>query len=337
MYATSKDGLTGWANTIIRVHTGDDGELISTWFDDTYVYYVLQGNPGLFRRGTFNSDGTITWTAEQSLGVLIWSPTLCVDIDGYPWIGYRSLEGSGWARLITSDTNDGTWSTRAGFPVTLSSTKDSYAVMVLPQKSTAKINVVYLGSGTTTIYGREASAASVEAEQSQTVTLNYPLFGYRQAGNIGLGDEVLIAYSANNWSKYFIRFRGTALGFTAEQQLSSEDAYLTGVALVKVDDNTIYAIWQEKTSDLNFYRKSTDGGLTWADEDGNTALDAYSIWSFPFLYNVSGFSRTTGIYEAKKGILAYAVSGSGGTVLYTWLYVGSNAERNLKCSFTINP
>ena len=335
MYSTSKSGLAGWANTMIKVHTGTDGELISTWFDDTYVYYVLQGNPGRFRRGTFNSNGTITWDAEQSLGVLIWSPTICVDIDGYPWIGYRTLQGGGVPRLITSDTNDGTWSTRAGFPVTLNANPEEYAVMVLPQKNAAKINVIYLGSGVTTIYGREASAGGVEAEQSQTITLNYAIFGYRQAGNIGLGDEALIAYSANDKNKYFIRFQGTALGFTAEQQLSSENDELSGVALVKVDDNTIYAIWQHRSSDLNFYRKSTDGGLTWADEGGNTALNAYTIWPFPFPYSWGGFTRTTGIYQANKGILAYAVSVSGGTVIYSWLYVGSNAEEDLKCVFAV--
>jgi hypothetical protein len=133
-FRTSPNGLAPWsAFTAVRACIVE--WRFSIFFDGTYVHYAVgtgtAGDPTYYRKGTPNSDGTITWSAaEQSVGnaetnITNASPMICVDSNGYPWIAYRHHNVGAAIRLayITkSSTKDGTWTTAAGFPYQLSTT-----------------------------------------------------------------------------------------------------------------------------------------------------------------------------------------------------------------------
>jgi hypothetical protein len=78
VYRTSSDGSTWSATTIARA--SNYGYYFSIWFDGTYVHYACaRGSTGealFYRRGTPNTDGTITWsTTEQQAAEVVSSVT----------------------------------------------------------------------------------------------------------------------------------------------------------------------------------------------------------------------------------------------------------------------
>ena len=120
VYKTSSDGLNWSAITDVRAGTSDSPFAVR--YDGTYLHYAFgysSINQALFyRRGTPNSDGTITWSAaEQTVQASSASnsygyPDVYPDSNGYPFIIYRygNNTGSYWPFVIKSDNNDGTWS-----------------------------------------------------------------------------------------------------------------------------------------------------------------------------------------------------------------------------------
>lgn len=126
-YVTSADDGATWSsptNTgIFAFARGSD-----IHFDGTFVHIVTAGTPTTYTRGTPVSDGTITWDSQQTVPISAgqdhtWEPSIATDSAGYPWIMFEEWDASTNARVTVtgSSTKDGTWATRAGHPVVLSS------------------------------------------------------------------------------------------------------------------------------------------------------------------------------------------------------------------------
>ena len=84
-YRTSSDGSTWSSENQIESALG---YYVDVLFDGTYVHYVNCYGGVYYRRGTPNSNGTITWSAsEQTItgysGISPLNATLCVDANGY--------------------------------------------------------------------------------------------------------------------------------------------------------------------------------------------------------------------------------------------------------------
>ena len=127
-YKTSADGIN-WSNEIlIRVCQYEYGESSQLQYDvllDRVSFTVKKDAVIYFRRGTPNSDGTITWDAGWQT-VMTASASHAdhshiLDTNGYPIVGWSyglnipAID----ANLSMSITNDGTWSTKSGYPLTL--------------------------------------------------------------------------------------------------------------------------------------------------------------------------------------------------------------------------
>jgi len=72
VYSTSTDGTSWTVGPQSPIRGGDwgGGNFFSIYFDGTYVHYVfgyynVLNYPLLYRRGTPNSDGTITWSKAE--------------------------------------------------------------------------------------------------------------------------------------------------------------------------------------------------------------------------------------------------------------------------------
>lgn len=121
-YSTSYDNYTSFN----AIRGCNRGRHFSVCFDGTTIHYVYGYHAGLFyRKGTLESNGTISWIAsEQSVATSyndVEQPTISVDANDYVWIGYLDEIGSlQYPYVIKSGSNDGTWGvTPAGFPYRL--------------------------------------------------------------------------------------------------------------------------------------------------------------------------------------------------------------------------
>ena len=91
-YKSSSD-LINWTDfTVIGPTTY--GNRISIYWDGRYIHYVRTEttNPVKYRKGTPNSNGTVTWYSDEvtvdSDTNAKGSPTITMDSDGYIWLAY---------------------------------------------------------------------------------------------------------------------------------------------------------------------------------------------------------------------------------------------------------
>lgn len=129
-YTSSLDGAT-WASGVnIGTIPLADADFDVFYDADAEKVHVIRNTlhtsdqrEGLeYRRGTPGGDGTISWDADWQLVIhppnKVGDPSLCVDSNGNAWVGY---DADPEARAIKNANTDGTWSTAANFPVTLTS------------------------------------------------------------------------------------------------------------------------------------------------------------------------------------------------------------------------
>lgn len=118
-YRSSSDGQSWSAATILG--TASIPYVLSVWYQDPYVHYVRDsGNTAqfLYRRGTPQADGSISWDSNEQtvstwpgggVGVYgaIYSASLAVDSAGYPFVSIWIYNGARW--VVKSGTNNGTF------------------------------------------------------------------------------------------------------------------------------------------------------------------------------------------------------------------------------------
>lgn len=105
----------GWIAQLVSSGSATSYRL-DTYYDGTYFYYAYLKSTGvgIFRRGTLDSDGGITWsTAQQTWtsaggSANAYYISLTVDSEGYPYIGYYAYLSLSDYLVYKSSTNDGT-------------------------------------------------------------------------------------------------------------------------------------------------------------------------------------------------------------------------------------
>ena len=148
-YCTSTDGASWSDETDVRTASG--GGRFSIWFDGTYMHYVYsKDSPLYYRRGIPNSDGSITWSADEQTVSTTYSDTtratISVDTNGYVWIGYTDHSSPYYyAYVIKSGNNDGTWGTTPG-GVSTSTCQSSHSLRFC-RSSYRRKNACTLSSG----------------------------------------------------------------------------------------------------------------------------------------------------------------------------------------------
>jgi hypothetical protein len=318
-YSSSIDGTT-WSTptTISTTKYMQYGEDMSIATDGTYLHFVytegINDTNVYYRRGLANADGTVTWTSEQTAVAYVansmYRPTIAVDSNGYPWITYGKA-GNEFGWVTTSSTNNGTWTTKAGFPynfpngsmfwmrpkiLTLSSGK---MYLLNTEWDLAAIPKGISWNGTAWGISEDILTETIPAENgfipsySATVCNDIVYFAWVDSTN---RLKVVERSVAGTWSS--ISTITTGLNNTTVTQLTA------------VGDS-VYLMWIDPTSKYIIYlaRKTSDGD-----------------WSNIYEYKYDAASSLLSDYETTRSLSAIA-SGNKLAVLvttnaYTSIYFG---------------
>lgn len=302
VYRTSTDGST-WTDTT-NVRECPAGHCFSIWFDGTYVHYAYVDSGRIYyRRGTPNSDGTITWSAsEQTVPILYantYYPFVSVDSSGYVWIGYcgRSDIGYYYPYVIRSGNNDGTWGTTpSGFPYQLSSgiTDAVWHVTAVPLTSGKMLVVYTYASDVVRLRSWNGSAWNPEVTVSSTIQ-----YGYCHSV-VAEGDDADIVFlKSTGYNIVHVRYTYSSNSLSAEHTVIAGAPSTSAPVLCRdYTEDKLYVFWATKTTGSPsgatanhiYYQTSTNDGVTWSspvdwiDESSEVLSEEYTLTCFYQLY-----------------------------------------------------
>ncbi len=268
-YNSSTDGINWGTPTLIGSGLGGIGVSLDIYWDGTYVSYgwAHDGYNDLkYRRGIPNSDGTITWSAAEqnvykSYAQSIVDFSLIVDSSGYSWFGFGSTTA---ITIWTSSTNDGTWTTKNGYPLTLDNPEpplDDWLVFLIPQTNDKLYAVIYSSIEIQKqIYGYAYDGDNWGAKETiSTSKMQTNLDGGVNAmiDAVNIGDDIhLVFYSTDNKIKYVKRTDGSW----------SDESILVTPNYTSTDSSPVLTVWDSNT--INMFWIATTTIYYLENEDG---------------------------------------------------------------------
>lgn len=268
VYCTSTDGATWSSATTVK--TGGAGFYFDVYFDGTYVHYAFAdggaGHDLIYRRGTPNSDGTITWSAEQIAYDAVYVknvqqeylnyPSVTTDSNGYPFISFTYYESVNAVRLtyITkSSTNDGTWATASGFPMELSNVYTYISAVV--RMTSGKVYAVWDTSISTLsqgpLKGKLWDGTSLGSEETVSIG-NVQTLGYFSA--LAIGDVVHVFYLNSYYNLRWCKRDDTWTDSALTAATTS-----TTAPVVSADGNNLYMFYAGYPTANHIYYRKYDG------------------------------------------------------------------------------
>jgi len=300
-------------NVIRAVSATEGGNEFSVWFDGTFLHYaaVPVKNATLFyRRGTPKPDGTIAWSQpEQNVVGVAAYPSIAVDSNGFPWIGYQTSTTTD--AVTKSSTNDGTWVTQAGFPFAPTGTQDARPIPL----TGGKMGVLSeTGSINTSMFMQVWNGSSFNP--SVNLGPASDLFAQGSDAMAIVGDDIHFVYlQAATFNIIYLKFtfatNSVSAPITVQGSTTSK-----GTPTISNDTalNKLYVFWKDApTPNHYFYKKFDVASATfdtsptdWIDESVDGIYDGGEINSFfKMLSNTIGVEYTTGPAGAVKVKLAY--------------------------------
>jgi hypothetical protein len=328
VYSTSTDGSTWSSATTVRAATS--GGQFSVWFDGTYLHYAYAAASRIYyRRGTPNSDGTITWSADEQTVSTAYNkadyPMVSVDSNGYAWIGYADKSGiTYFPYVIKSGNNDGTWGTTpSGFPYLLGSTDSSYwKVSVIPLTS-GKMLAIYAYNGVT-VYAKRWDGSTWGTEVTTTSAISDG--SYHSA--VAQGDNVHLTFlKYSTYDIIYVKYTYASNSFGTETTLVA-GATSTSAPVISIDPSTndLYVFAATTTTGTPsgwtanhiYYKKYTAstgqwGSWTdWIDESTEVLTGSNRLACFYQAYgNYIGLlyeTKTASPYNVKFAYLSFVVA-----------------------------
>ena len=300
VYRTSTDG-SSWSSSTTLFSQQD----FSTCFDGTYVHYARcdggYGSAMYYRRGTPNSDGTITWSAAEQTAfsesnLKYTDMSIAVDSSGYPWIAYVKYDNSAhdWNEAKKSSKNDGTWVTQDSATFSSYCVYDVWKCSIVALTGQKMYLLRFLDSGASAGYLWDGSSWG-GSESIGMGTDGYP----RLHSAIADGDNVHVV--AVNWASEIIYNKRTyGSGWGTAVTVQSSVTFSTGPVLsLNSDNGDLYCFWAGSPTANHIYYKKRNGSTgnwdssptDWIDEttNGLTASD-----------------RLTGFYKSYGGKIGLA-------------------------------
>ena len=321
---TSSDGITWSEPTLIEdVYLGL-GAYFAICYDGTYIHYVRTPAASLFtlkyRRGMPNSDGIISWSEDEQT---VTSGTYCtndagiaVDSDGYPWVTWAD----DWVTMsyvrpyvTTSTKNDGTWTTKPGYPMNLAP-RDHYKPSPVSLEN-GKIYVVYAHAETAgspdVIYGRLYNGSDWEAEE-QVSTSNMDRTYFDRFCVLNIADDVHVVFLKDSANDIIYVRRSWGVGWGSEVTVHEDDNNgISPVMSYNPSTNDLYCFWGD--DDDHIYYKRCHNGV-WASVP--TDLVDESVNHLTREDDINCFFQ---VYDNKIGICYMTKTASPYNIRFVWL------------------
>ena len=301
VYRTSTDGLTWTSPTAIRTATAS---YFNIWFDGTYLHYVYAMSSSLYyRRGTPNSDGTISWSTNEQTISTKYNHTanamVSVDSDGYVWIGYFDYDGwNYYPFVIKSQYNNGIFG--SGTITQLSTISDNtWRVTPIPLTS-GKMLVLYAGDSPVKAKRWDGSSWGTEVAATSRIFLNY----YYTA--VAEGDDVHVVFlTTSPYDIRYVKYTYLSNSFSAETTLKAATTGTSAPVISITPTNDLYVFAATRTTGSPsgwianhiYYIKYTASSGTWGP---------WRDWIDESVEQLSNSSRLTCFYKAYDGKIGLA-------------------------------
>jgi len=324
VFSSSTDGSTWSSRTIVRALAETAGRAFSVWFNNTYVFYAARNNRDVynpktdktttyyeiyFRRGTPNSDGTITWSSEatavSSISYISF-PSLSVDSGGFPWIGYYLYAVTNQPYVTKSSTNDGTWTTASGFPYRLSLTSAEWCVIPVPLTAT-KMFVIY-GTGNSTVKAQSWNGSVWSGEIVTASALEYVY-----ASAVAEEDDVHLTFlKVTDYDILYVKYNYNTNSFGSETTLQAGATSDSAPVISRDDSNNLYVFWAGyPTANHIYYRKyngTWQDRVDWIDESADVLTDNDLLTCFYQSYSnkigLTYMTKTASPYNVRFAFLS---------------------------------
>jgi hypothetical protein len=324
-FRSSTDGVSWSSETLLSNNYADWGGL-SVCFDGTYVHYVVadSGSPIYYRRGTPNSDGTITWSAvEQTAvagveGLSYGYPSITVDSSSYIWIGYTQYDGTNYYPYVTkSGNNDGTWGTTpGGFPYKFSDVNNGWQVVVLALTS-GKVLAIYQNSDVISA-SRLWSGSAWGAEKTTTGA------PYVECSAVANGDMVYYGYRAGNL--YCEPYNGATDTWGTRETIQASVAGPNSALVLSINTVTgeVFCFWAGSPTADHIYFKVRSSAGVWDSSPTDWINEATDT--------LTGNDRLTCFYQAYSsyiGLMYMTKTASPYNVRFAFLTLAQTYYQNL--------
>lgn len=289
VYRTSTNGTTWSDETLFRNAMGSSYQYLAIWFDGTCFHYAIHGrtynNPIVYRMGTPNANGTITWLQdEQTVIAGIGDKryqylTIVCDSDGYPWIGcYRySLEAGDRKVYVTkSSTKDGTWTEQSGFPYCPDDVDEVRSRLYFTPLASAQMYIFYdKGASGGEVYPINGRIWTGSWGDQETIVNS----SNDRASAVFYNGKIHLVYrdGLNNIFKHIVRNGSWGIPTIVSQDL--------GLVSLSIDEGTGYLYLWYIDNSIVYWRKYTgtwDSGNTLQNRTGNgpvTPIAFYKVLS----------------------------------------------------------
>lgn len=308
-YTSSADGSSWEAKSALDSGLGAPySHMMDVVYDGVYLHYAIWRQTATYeqeiyyRRGLPLSNGTITWSAaRQTVMQVDDDPNpmeaggLAVDSDGYPYIVWGEETGD-YTKIIRSSTNNGTWTTDAGFSTTLSETGRWGTVAAL---TGGKMYAIYSDIDQTPNYLRGRLWTGSEWGDEEIISSDrpgtYPASQDTYFDFTTIGDTVHVVYSeAVDFDAYY-RNRSVAGVWSDPVLIHNEDTWYPHiVGLLDGDISIIYTY-----DDAAYYERRYIDGAWQADVNILNLVASYGNYMVTSRYA----DEDTGIYS-----ILYAVN-----------------------------
>jgi len=268
VYRTSTDGST-WSNAT-TVAAGTVGQCFSIFHDGTYLHYgrtspFASPYALYYRRGTLNSDGTITWSLNEVTvydfgGINPFEVLVLVDSDGYPWLACRTYySGNRYTWYVKATATDGsTW----GTPTKIE-TANNYLLAGFHPLPNGRLIIICTKAGTSNVVYAYKIWDGSQWSASWTDISTYTSVGQAYFCSTVKDDTVHMVWLV--YSSYDIRYVKyvDGSGVSGEVVVQSGTTSTSAPVLsINTANNDLYCFWTgSPTADHIYYKKCVSG--TW--------------------------------------------------------------------------
>ena len=314
VYCTSTDGTTWTSATTVRA--ASYGYRFSIWFDETYLHYAYAAGTLLYyRRGTPNSDGTITWSAVEQTVSTTYNranfPSISVDSSGYMWIGYRdysSIDVEYYPCVIKSGNNNGTWGTSTIYQLSITDSVNWRASVI--SLTSNKMLAIYAYDGTTIKSQRwTGSAWGTERVTTSNVYIGYYFCAVAQ------GDDVhLVFLKSTGYNVLYCKYTYASDSWGAETTVQAGATSSSAPALsIDTNTNNLYCFWAGyPTANTIYCKKYVSSWTYYGDNITEGALTGNDLLTSTYnsVGNIIGLeymNKTSSPYQIRYAYIVVAV------------------------------